>query len=592
MTVEQKLNFLYKKLVNDKAFTKGDTTFFEEPISTYSQALLSYTYVNSSLIPSIAPQANIIFNSETLLTYVVDEPMISVDRAGTKFKARNGKIIPTSYGQGYGIILKSRNGTEIDSSDFPRIIDWESGEITFEETPFEIDRLNTPLISYYWYSGKTLKDVSSFSVKGPRGDVGPQGPTGPLDSSTLIYRGETAFTVSPAVNYYVNDVITFTTNGNSYICIVNTTQSPISSPSSWQLLSPAGASSQIPENVIFVYDQESVPLSNLSEGTPGYSTSLQQSLDSIDDMPKTFIVNHKSNLSSMCDDLLIEDKTVDMIFEKGALICTKPVSQDFALTIRDSEVIFKDVTIGRNIISPEARILIESVSKDTVVKFINCTINSQLLTIERSAAHNCTVIFDNCSMNMTTVDCNADLEIKGSKFSGNYLFNYDIEDVDHNLTINTSFYYSIHEYEEGPLQEINSILFNVGRGDVENCNIKFENSLLPRIGVILNPEVNTFSPINFTVDSNNCLFYFVGLDEACSYNGGSIQIIGTGNSCATFDPIQLRAFGYPDLNIVETFYAILPNDAVISIFDPNRTISYDIYKNLKIVRAKYPMISL
>lgn len=592
MTIEQKLNFLYKKLVNDKAFTKGETTFFEEPISTYSQALLSYTYVNSSLIPASAPQGDIVFNSETLLTYVVDEPMISLDRAGTRFKTRNGKLIPLSYGQGYGITLKTRNGTEIDPSDFSRIINWESGEVTFDETPFEIDRSNTPLASYYWYSGKTLKDIDSFSTKGPRGDVGPQGTTGPVDNSTLIYRGETNFTVSPAINYYVNDVITFTTNGNSYICIINTSQSPISSPSSWQLLSPSGASSQMPENVIFVYDPESVPLSNLSDGTPGYSTSIQLALDSIGETPTTLLVNHKANLSSMCDDLLIEDKTVDMIFEKGALICTKPISEDFALTIRDSEVIFKDATIGRNIISPEARIIIQSISKDTVVKFINCTINSQLLTIERNQGYNCTVIFDNCSMNMTTIDCNADLEIKGSKFSGNYLFNYDIQGVEHNLTINSSLYYSIFEYEEGPLQEISSMVFNLDRDDTQNCNIKFENSILPRIGVILNPEINTFSPLAFRIDSNNSLLYFVGLDESSSYNGASLEIVGTNNSCATFDFIQLRAFGYPDLEVVDTFYAILPNDAVVSIFDPNRTISYDIYKNLKIVRAKYPMISL
>jgi len=591
MTPEQKLAYLYKKLVNDKVSTKSTSEFFEEPISTYSQVSLSYVYVNSSYIPTIAPREDVIFNGASLMTYVVDEALISIDSEGRKYKTRNGRLIPLSYGEGYGISLKTRDGQEIDQTDFPVLIDWESGEIEFETSPFDVDRNSTPLATYYWYSGKTLRDIKTFTIEGQRGERGPQGNTGPIDISTLIYRGETSFTASPPLVYNVNDVITFTTNGDSYICVIETSDSPLVSPSSWKLLSPSGTASQIPENVVFIYDQDSTPLSNLSDGTPGYSTSLQGSVDSINSTPTLFIINHKSNLLSLCDTLNIEGKEIDFLFEKGALICTNPLSPDFSLTIKDSDVIFKNVTIGRDVVTPESRIMIESLSRDTNVKFVNCNINSQLLTIKRSSLYNCSVTFENCSMNMGTVDCNGDLGITGSKFSGTWLFDYEIQEVAHRLTINNSFYYS-GLVPDGVLKDTDSITIRCYREDSTKSSIKFENSFLPQIGVSLYPKVNTYSPIDFTIDANNTVFYTIGLDKDSAYNAGSLRIVGTNNSCAGFFPVDLRSFAYPGMTLEESFYSILPNDSIVSIFDPTRSISYDTYKYLQIQRAKYSILSL
>lgn len=592
MTSEQKLDYLYKKLVNDRAFTKNATTFFEEPISTFSQVPLDYIYVNSLYIPTTAPGEDVIFNGDPLITYVVDEVSISLDREGKKFKTRNGRLIPTSYGSGYGVTIKLRDGLEVDINEFPVLIDWESGEIIFDEVPLEIDRENTPLLTYYFYSGKTLKNIESFSVQGQRGDIGPIGESGPINDSTLIYRGETDFTVSPPLDYKVNDVITFTTNGNSYICIIDTSDSPIDSPSSWQNISPSGTSSQIPENVIFVYDQASVPLSNFSEGTPGYSTSIQDTIDQIDETHKTLLVNHKSNLSSLCDSLTIENRDVDILFEKGGLICTKPISQSFALDIKDSNVIFKNATIGRDIIDPECRIIIEAITSDTTVKFIDCVINSQLLTIKRNESYNCTIIFENCSMNMKSIDCNADIEIINSKFSGNYLFDYDIQGISHKFTVNNSFYYSSLDSGNAYLDESESLIFRVDRSDIENCSIKFENSFLPQVGFILSPAVNSYSPIDFVIDSNNSVFFSVGLDKDSAFNAGAVRVIGINNGWSIFFETKLSSFRYPDIKVEGTFLSILPNDAVVVIFDSGASIVYDSYKNLKIRKAKYSMISL
>ena len=537
MTQEQKLEIVYKKLFNERVFTKEGTQFFEEPLSTFSQVPLSYVYINSDYIPSVAPKTTISVAGSDTLKYVDKERALSVNSSGARFISRNKRIIPTSYGTGYGIEIRTKNGELIDPEIFPYLIDWESGEITFDDVPFDVDFHNPPLLSYHYYCGKTLESVNAFTIQGPSGNIGPTGVTGPMDYSILTYRGKTNFTASPAVTYVPNDVITFTTDGNSYVCLSETTSSPSSSPASWENISPSGGTGQIPEHVLYVNHPNAVPTSSLRNGSPFHFVSLQEAVDaSPDGVATTIIVNQLNNQYPTVDsNLIIRDKVLNIIFRKWAnLSSERMVFDGFNLEVIDSDVTIENAQIGGNFLFKEYptqnQTLISSDASECSVKFVDCKVHSKLLSVSRTADNNCLVTFERCSINPERIVCNADVSVFDSTFSGSITADYSqefVQGLSHRFEIVNSF--GFQRTTRGSIRSLQAydVVIIANRNDLANLNIKFENSFLPCVGVVFTPEVFLNSPEELRIDSNNCTFFNMGLDESSAIQGGTINVVGS-----------------------------------------------------------------
>lgn len=611
MTQEQKLEIVYKKLFNQRAFTKEGTQFFEEPLSTFSQVPLSYLYVNSDWIPSTAPKSSISVAGKETLTYVDKEITLCVNSSGNKFITKNQRIIPTSYGTGYGIELRTQSGEIIDPTYFPYTVDWESGEIYFDSAPFEIGFDNPPLATYHYYSGKTLESIQTFTQQGPRGNIGPTGQTGPEDYSILTYRGKTNFTVSPAIQYLPNDVITFTTNGNSYICLSATSSSPIASPGSWENISPSGTSGEIPENVLYVNHPDAVPTSNLRNGSPFYFTSLQDAIDfSPNEQSTTIIVNQLNNQYPIAEsNVIIENKNLNIIFRNWANVSSEQMIIDgFSISIIDSNVTIENAQMGGSLVfktyPTTNEILISSRTSQCYVKFIDCRINSKLISMQRSADNNCEVVFDRCSINSERLITNADLRIVNSMFSGSITGDYSQELVrgnQHIFEIINSF--GFQRAMNASLRNVQTydVIVVIDRSDLQNCKIKLENSFLPGIGIVFSPAVFLYSPDVINVDMNNCIVYNMGLEDGSARQGGTINSVGSNVLYAINNnnfPSQFFTINDP--------YNVSNGVFVFSIDDPNgqipvvkwqetssqNTTAYNAYKSLAINDAERFMISL
>lgn len=611
MTQEQKLEIVYKKLFNQKAFTKEGTQFFEEPFSTFSQVPLSYIYVNSDYLPSTAPNAAVTVAGIETLSYVEKEKAVPFDSSGLKFKTRNGRIIPTSYGTGYGIEMRTQSGSLIDPDFFSYVIDWESGLITFNNVPFDVDFNNPPLLTYHYYSGKTLENIVTFTQQGQRGEIGPTGETGPIDDSVLIYRGQTNFTTSPAIQYNPNDVITFTTNGNSYICLLATTSSPIASPPSWENISPSGTTGQMPENVLYVNHPNSVPTSGLANGSDFYFTSLQDAIDHVQQgVPTTIIVNQLNNLYPAAEgDITIENKTLNIIFRKWANLASDLIaSSGFTLLIKDSDVTIQNAQIGSGILFKTYdsinEITIDATSSETTVKFVECKMTSKIIKITRNAANNAIVTFERCSINSEKLITNADVVIKDSMFSGSVTGDYTQDEVQgerHTFHVINSI--GFQRTTRGSLRNLQAydIVVLSNRNDVQNLSVKLENSILPGFGIVLNPETFIYSPDVVSIDSNNSMFYHFGLDEASANQGGTINVVGSnvgyGVNFNNF-PAQFFTIDDPYNASNANFYFSIdgPGGAQIPVvtWDAGalQTIGYDAYKSLIIDEIEKLMLSL
>lgn len=611
MTQEQKLEIVYKKLFNQKAFTKEGTQFFEEPFSTFSQVPLSYIYVNSDYLPSTAPNGTVTVAGIETLTYIEKERAIPFDSSGLKFKSRNGRIIPTSYGTGYGIEIRTQSGSLIDPDFFSYIIDWESGLITFNNVPFDVDFNNPPLLTYHYYSGKTLDKIDTFTQQGQRGEIGPIGETGPIDDSVLLYRGQTNFTTSPPVQYNPNDVITFTINGNSYICLSATTSSPISSPSSWENISPSGTVGQMPENVLYVNHPNAIPTSSLSNGSSFYFTSLQDAIDSAQDgVPTTIIVNQLNNQYPVADgDITIDGKVLNILFRKWAKLSSEliPLS-GFRMFISNSDVTIENASVGGNTLFRPYdginELSIEATTSETTVKFINCKIASKLVKVTRNENNNARVEFVRCSVNPEKIVTNSDVIIKDSTFSGSIAADYtqdEIQGIKHVLHIVNSF--GFQRTTRGSVRNIQAydVVVVANRNDTQNLSMKVENSIMPGFGVVLEPAAFTYSPDVVRVDSNNSMFYHFGLDERSANQGGTINVVGSNISYG----VNLNNFPSTFFRISDPYAAIDvnlyfstdgPGGAQVPVVTWDngavQKVNYDAYKSLVLDDIEKLMLSL
>jgi hypothetical protein len=611
MTQEQKLEIVYKKLFTQRAFTKEGTQFFEEPFSTFSQVPLSHLYVNSDWIPNTAPNSTITIAGIETLKYVDKETTVGIDSTGTKFVTGNGKIIPTSYGIGYGIELRTQSGEVIDPVYFPYVMDWESGEIYFDNVPFDVDFYNPPLASYHYYSGKTLETIQTFTQQGPRGNIGPTGETGPIDTSVMAYRGKTDFSISPAVQYFTNDVITFTTNGNSYICLSDTVDSPTVSPASWENISPSGSSGQIPENVLYVNHPDAIPTSSLKNGSPFYFTSLQDAIDfSPNGVATTIIVNQLNNQHPISEsNITIDGKVLNVIFRNWANVSSEQMQLNgFAISIVDSDVVIEGAQVGGNMmfkLYPAANeILISANESECKVKFVDCRINSKLILAERNAENNCEITFERCSINSERFVTNCDTRIIGSTFSGSVTADYSQGIVfgnEHVFEIVNSF--GFQRAMNGSLRNVQTydVIIVVDRGDLQNCKIKLENSFLPAVGVVFTPETFLYSPDEIRLDVNNCIVYNMGLEESSAKQGGIINVVGSNVLYAiNFNNFPSQFFTLDDP------YNVSNGVFLFSIDDPagnipvvtwdqttmQKTNAYDAYKSLAINDVERFMTSL
>lgn len=623
MTPEQKLEIVYKKLFNGTASTKNGTKFFEEPFRAFSQVPLSHVYINSDYIPATAsqPPSDIVVNGKTILKYVNNEVALPFNSEQTTFVARNTRIIPFSYGEGYGITIRTQSGTLIDPNDFPYLVDWESGKIQFDVLPFDVDNGNPPLLSYYYYSSDTLETISGSTQQGPRGAIGPTGDTGPEDVSVLMYKGETDFSVSPPVQYIVNDVITFTTNGNSYICTTATTQSPAASPGSWELLTIQGTQSEVPGNVLFVNHPNAILTSTFQSGNNSYYSSLQDAINAAPDGVATLIfVNSFSNLTPSSEDVIeIVGKDIHLVFRKWANISSKNLNDiDFRMRIKDSNVIIENAQIGgTNIFGTYPKLndlKIESVQAETTVKFIECKVNLKNITCTRSDTYNATMVFERTNLNATIIVTNGDFILKDSTFSGSITANYTGQDVigkKHVFNIIRSFGFQLMGVSAVKDAPANGIAIVLDRDDVINASIKFENCVTQAVGIKLLPEVTTDSPCTIKVDANNSTFFFFGLDDISAVNSGVIELIGLNISFgALFDNpamfsgmlggtgIRYYTSGSPLISNEEIFtYRILINAttfkyAVKTLAGSQILSSYFPYKNLMIQNVGKAMLSL
>lgn len=536
MTQEQQLATVYKKLFNQKTSTKSGAKFFEEPISTYSQVNLDYVYANSNYIPSVAPKTNVVVNGVNTVVYVEKERCIPIDSSGTRFKTGNGKIIPLSFGTGYGISMYTPDGIPISFDEFPYIIDWEFGEITFDYTPYDIDFYEPPLVTYYYYSGQTLQTISTFTSQGPRGDFGPTGQTGPVDSSVLSYRGKTDFTVIPAIQYQPNDVITFTTNGNSYICVLATNQSPIASPSSWENISPAGAGGQLPENVFYVNHPNAIPTSNLTNGAPNHFTSLKDAIDAApEEIEITIIVNQLNNAEPIIDEnITVNNKLLNIIFRKWANVATDLELTDFNFSVVDSQVVIQNAQIGGDKFflrsNLENTVTVQSITKPSSISFLDSKINAKLLQGISQNANEASLIFERCSINTDKIITNSTLIIGDSTYSGSITCDYSQQETigsSHVFNVVNSFGFQRLTQTSPRNIPAYDIVVLVDRNDIQNLSVKLENSIVPGFGVVLTPRVFVNTPDIVSIDVNNCTLYAAGLDSDSAEQRGRLNMVGS-----------------------------------------------------------------
>jgi hypothetical protein len=608
MTQEEKLEIVYKKIFNRKAFTKNGTAFFEEPIKTSSQIPLSYIYVNSNQIPETAPMTTITFAGVETLRYIEKEPSIAIDSGGKRFKARNGKIIPRSYGFGYGIEARTQTGSIIDQDEFPFIVDWESGEVIFDTVPLGVGFHEPPLFTYHFYSGSSLQDVKTFTQQGQRGKFGDQGETGPIDDSVLVYRGKTSFTMSPPVQYMPNDVVTFLTNGNSYICKVATTSSPIASPSSWENLSPSGSFDEMPENVFYVNHPNAIPISGLRNGSAFYFTSLQDAINnSGDGIPTLIIVNPLNGLYPISQgDIVIENKTINILFKKTTnLFSEEAAVSGFTFVIRDSDVMIQNAQIGGPGVFKKGdgsnSLIIESSSTETRLRLFDCKINTKLISVSRSAQNNCTVIFERCSINPERIITGSDIIIKDSVFSGSITGDYSsdaVQGVKHIFHIINSIGFQRATRGSSRSLQGYDIVLVANRSDLSNFSVKLENSFLPGLGVSIVPSTFLYSTDVFKIDANNSIFYSIGVDSVSSKNGARIDVIGSNiNYAVLFDSFTSVFFTKNGFTIDDFYFSIEgPGGQKIPVVTwpsgSTQVFGYDAYKILIQCELEKSMLSL
>jgi len=609
MTQEQKLEIVYKKLFSQRVFTKEGTQFFEEPFSTFSQVIPSYVYVNSDYVPESAPNTSISVGGIDTLKYVEREKTLPIDSSGKKFRCQNGKIIPISYGYGYGIELRTGSGSIIQESEFPYLIDWESGEVIFDETPFDVSFNDPPIATYHFYSGKTLQTINSFSITGPRGNVGQTGETGPVDESTLIYRGNTDFTESPAIQYKPNDVITFTDNGNSYICLLETTDSPIVSPSSWQNISPAGTAGQLPNNVLYVNHPNAISISSSLNGSEYYFIDIQDAINAAPEcVATTIVVNQLDNQFPISSgNLTIENKTLNIIFRKLANVSSKNAQLNgFKFSIIDSDVIIQNAQIGGqyfiNQFTGDNDVIIESKTSNSTVKFLDCRFNSKTFRTKRNSSFNATVIFERCSLNCQKFITNSDVIIRDTSFSGSMTLDYSGDSVKgkkHIVQILNSF--GFQKFTYGSVRDVESydIVVLIDRYDTANLSVKLENSVFSGFGIVVTPD----SQNSVSIDCNNSIFYLMGMNIGSALKGATINVVGSNNSFSAsqfFDNFDSRYFLIDNYNvgIDETFHFVLnPQNNPIQVVTWDQGSlqflnAYDSYKMMMLSELERCMLSL
>jgi hypothetical protein len=542
---------------------------------------------------------------------VEKETATPVDSSGKKFRTGKGRIIPTSYGTGYGLELRTKEGAIIDQDSFPCIVDWELGDITFNTAPFDVGFDRPPLVSYHFYSGKTLENVNTYTVPGMRGAIGPAGETGPVDQSILTYRGQTDFTVSPAVQYMPNDVVTFTTNGNSYICLAPTEDSPLVSPASWENISPAGTSAQMPENVLYVNHPNAIPTSGVVNGSNYYYTSLQDAIDASEPgVATTIIVNQLNNQYPVAaEDITIQDRVLNIVFKKWANVSSDAMlSSGFRMSVVDSDVTIQDAQIGGGMLfvpySGFNEVLVSSVASDAVLRFIGCKISSKLILNKRNADFSSKIEFERCSINSEKIVTNSDVIIRDCTFSGTLSADYTQEEVqgkEHILHIFNSF--GFQRATKGSRRNLGTydVVVAANRDDTNNLSIKIENSIAPGFGVRLFPETYLYSPVVVRIDSNNSAFYHMGIDETSSKQGATINVVGSnvmyGVYFNSFDAqFSLINDPYNSLNAKFFFSIDGPGGAQIPVvtWDPGsvQRTSYDAYKALIVDDLEGLMLSL
>lgn len=540
MTTSQKLDVVYKKLVSSRAFTKEGTQFFEEPFSSNRQVPLSLVYINSGFIPEIAPKDDISVNGIKNLTYIESEPMVSISSNDLVFSTKNSKLIPKSYGTGYGIVLRTRDGEEINDIDFPFIVDWENGTVRFEsETPFNVDRKNTPLATYYFYSGPTLSNVNTFTKTGPRGVYGDTGITGPLDNTTLKYKGKTDF-VPSTVNYSRYDVITFENDGNSYICINSTNQSPTANPSAWINICPTGDTQILPENVKWVNDASLIRSSNLNVNSDYYYLTLQKAIDScVEGVWTTIIVNVVSNDAPLGRTITIDGgKKIHILFRKWSNVFTDlPGVAPFEFIVRDSEVTIENARFGGEYVYGtydlrlKNRITIESVTDPCTVKFIDCRINTNEIIIQSKGSNDATVEFLKCHINSMNIITNSIVRMNACLcFSSITMDASNVNDKGkpHNLIFRNTFF--SNRLGDGRLgQTAKDIVVLAQRDDIPSHYFQVFNSVMPSIGIVFVPTTNSLSPDEYKIYADNSIIYASRIDISSYYNSARLSIIGGNN---------------------------------------------------------------
>lgn len=546
MTSEQKLDIVYKKLVHARSRTKDGASHFEEPFVSPRQAVSNLVYVNSGKIPQVAPNDDVIYNGVTTLKYVKDDTSRATSSDGKSFKLSFGKLIPASYGSGYGIKLKTREGRIIENSDFPFFIDYEAGIITFEDSaPYDVS-LDSPLVAdYHCYTGRTLGAIQTFSRIGQRGEAGPTGPKGPKDATTMIYRGSTDFSV-PGTQYFTNDVITYTVNGNSYVCLHDTDESPDDVPYFWQILSPSGDTGYMPSRVLFVNDSTLVPTGDFFVSGGTHYTGLQDAIDACESgVWTTILVNSISNEAPLGDSFVVEDgKQINLIFKKYASVFDdSPSSKDFSFSITDSHVIFENARIGGGKVYSKYdtanTISVNASDGDASATFINCRINSDRIIAQASGDYDAKLHFNRSHVNALSVISNSVVRFDAClAFCSVTIDASQSADTGktHELTVrNTKFF---NRTSDGRFAtEPKDIVILARRDDLDSFYVQFFNALLPGVFVKIVPETLNISYDAFKLLADNSIFFEVRLDSSSTNQFGSLTVVGGNN--LHFDDVSL-----------------------------------------------------
>ena len=566
MTSEQKLDIVYKKLVHSKARTKDGIVPFEEPFSRFRQVPSPYVYVNSDAIPSEAPLDDITFNGVLTLKYVKDDLSSVASLNGKSYKLSYGKIIPASYGNGYGIVLKTQEGRIIDPIDFPFYVDYESGLITFDDSePFDVSMDLPPVANYYSYTGRTLGAIQTYNRIGQRGVAGPTGPNGPKDTSTMIYRGSTDFSVS-GTQYHTNDVITYTVDGNSYVCLQDTDGSPDDVPSFWECISPSGNSGYMPSRVLYVSDATLVPTGDFFVSGGTHYTALQDAIDSCENgIWTTIMVNQMSNEAPLGGSFLISGgKKINLIFKKYASVFNDaPTSVDFSFSVVDSEVVVENARIGGDKVYTlypiENNITVSAETQNASLKFINCRINSNRVIATAGSTYDATLHFDRSHVNPLYIVSNSIIKFDSSlAFCAITLDASSVSDVGktHELTIrNTKFF---NRMGDGRLAtEPKDVIILARRDDFNSFYVQTFNSLLPSLCVKILPETQSISYDTFYVYSDNSIFFEVRLDTQSTNQSARLVVVGGNNlnfdNTTTDRIIEYRPISNIDLILTQEF---------------------------------------